>query len=1015
MPRSGRPPNHPNSASSTSRKNFNAVGYAKRKSLKSKTLSESPADVYEYHTGKVRRSKIKLELGRDEVAGAGRGLGGDGSEDEGEDAVRRARMQPRLVGENDDEDTIEDEEDEEIDSDAAFEESDEERFAGFSFSHSKRGKNASKNVALGNAKSVRFTEVDLNEDSDAAMSAPESGKGDSGSDEDEEDGDPDEFIDVLDVLDGRGEAESEDGLRVPEPLHEVVPTGRGEPSTHEESDADGDEPNVTSDGESSLSGDEMEADPSALQHLEEFITTLDAGTKRKEPGDESSPQIHASDSRARKRRLLKEQTQSGVESEFAAHPGTTRLDLNDLLAPLSSSANLQSLQKSVKVLASSSSKAQALAAPLPQRTQDRLDREAAYEQTKEEIDKWSATMKRIKEAEHLSFPLQAESSGKVSNLELAAKFKPTTELESAVDKLLKSAKMREQDLAQTEALKMNHLSVEEVAARRAELAKMRELMFRAEAKAKRVAKIKSKTYRRIRKKEKAKLAAKLGELDEDEESDGEEGRLQMEVDRARERATLRHKNTGKWAKAMKARGEMNEDQRKEINEMLDRGDKLRRRIHGKGSDDESESDDSDEHDVDEIKTNAFEELKALDLAGDEGTDSGKAKSVFEMKFMKDAMAREQRRADQLTDDFIREMGGLEQGRDEQEGEDELISTVSLQDSSSQRVGGRVSYRPGSAISQLRLIPSLASDTSSVTLKSTDLLPDGTSPSPATTSPVTERAVPLPETLTNPWLVSGGDASQRLGQKKHEVAISKDSAIVEKSRNKLRKRAKKREEEKEKAKEDAVVDVTLTNAMTLGKSSSSTSASRPTPKKTPVAATDDGDDSEASEVEAQESTLRSGKGRKRDVKAFEQRELVARAFAGDNVVQEFEEEKRREMEADAPKELDTTLAGWGSWGGNGTKKAAPKPYLIKKVAGVDPKSRADWNKAHVIISEKRDKKAAKYLVKDLPYPYTSKAQFERSMDTPLGTEWNTRVGFQRGTLPKVVKKMGTVITPLEKLF
>jgi U3 small nucleolar RNA-associated protein 14 len=95
---------------------------------------------------------------------------------------------------------------------------------------------------------------------------------------------------------------------------------------------------------------------------------------------------------------------------------------------------------------------------------------------------------------------------------------------------------------------------------------------------------------------------------------------------------------------------------------------------------------------------------------------------------------------------------------------------------------------------------------------------------------------------------------------------------------------------------------------------------------------------------------------------------------------------------------------GSWGGSGTRKQQPKPHLIKKVAGVDPKSRADYNKAHVIISEKRDKKAAKYLVKDLPYPYTSKAQFERSMETPLGTEWNTRLGFQRGTLPKVVKKV-----------
>lgn len=72
--------------------------------------------------------------------------------------------------------------------------------------------------------------------------------------------------------------------------------------------------------------------------------------------------------------------------------------------------------------------------------------------------------------------------------------------------------------------------------------------------------------------------------------------------------------------------------------------------------------------------------------------------------------------------------------------------------------------------------------------------------------------------------------------------------------------------------------------------------------------------------------------------------------------------------------------------------------------MDPKSRADYGKAHVIISEKKDKKAAKYMVKDLPYPYTSKAQFERSIETPLGPEWNTRVGFQRGTLPKVTKKV-----------
>lgn len=76
----------------------------------------------------------------------------------------------------------------------------------------------------------------------------------------------------------------------------------------------------------------------------------------------------------------------------------SKLSLDDLLAPLASQSQaLLSLKNSTKALNSTSSKAKTLSAPLPQRTQERLDREAAYEQTKEEVDKWSGTMKRIRE------------------------------------------------------------------------------------------------------------------------------------------------------------------------------------------------------------------------------------------------------------------------------------------------------------------------------------------------------------------------------------------------------------------------------------------------------------------------------------------------------------------------------------------------------------------------------------------------------------------------------------------
>lgn len=253
--------------------------------------------------------------------------------------------------------------------------------------------------------------------------------------------------------------------------------------------------------------------------------------------------------------------------------------------------------------------------------------------------------------------------------------------------------------------------------------------------------------------------------------------------------------------------------------------------------------------------------------------------------------------------------------------------------------------------QLRTVTSLASDTSSVTLKSTDLLPDGTSPSPATTSPIVSRAVPLPEETSNPWLAPTSTAAASTTKKKHEVAVGKDSADAEKSKNKLKKRGKKREEEREKAKEDAVVDVEMASVMTLGTAApaatgSSTSAGPSTSssgrskakakkgKKAVAAADDEDDESDGnSEVDAQEAALQrmaKGKAGRKDVQAFQQRDLVARAFAGDNVVrvsfrvkssfdnswfthvdafQEFADEKRREMDSDAPKEIDTTLAGW----------------------------------------------------------------------------------------------------------
>ena len=270
-----------------------------------------------------------------------------------------------------------------------------------------------------------------------------------------------------------------------------------------------------------------------------------------------------------------------------------------------------------------------------------------------------------------------------------------------MDKLLKAAELREQDIVKTEELKMQDLTPEEAAQRRAELRQMRDLMFRAEIKARRVAKIKSKTYRKLKRKEKTKLAERFGIATGGEPGElDEEARMKAEVDRARERATLKHKNMGKWAQAMKHRqtdGELDDDRRRQVMEMHERGEKLRRRIAGAASGSESESDDSDEdEDEDDIKTKAMDKLRELNEVEDAETEGlnvlKKKGGVMQMKFMQEGLSREAAQAHAEVDSFQEELQMLDQVQVIAEGSDTPGPLVTVQ-----RTGGRVTFKPGEPV------------------------------------------------------------------------------------------------------------------------------------------------------------------------------------------------------------------------------------------------------------------------------------------------------------------------------
>lgn len=260
---------------------------------------------------------------------------------------------------------------------------------------------------------------------------------------------------------------------------------------------------------------------------------------------------------------------------------------------------------------------------------------------------------------------------------------------------------------------MSHLTLEEVAARRAELRHMRELLFRADIKAKRVAKIKSKTYRRIQKKQRERNTLTVEQVGMLDPEAAQEERMKAEVERARERASLRHKNTGKWARQVMGRGkDVDVDQRKELNEQLERGERLRRRIQGLG-DDDSEDEDDDESDGDrdsrdedpesKIAARAFDELATLNdslSTLDPLASKGKKKlgGIMNMKFMRDAAVREEAEVDKVVDDFRAELVGLST-----EGEDidmvggDTDETPQSLSVNVQGNAGRMVFRPSIAI------------------------------------------------------------------------------------------------------------------------------------------------------------------------------------------------------------------------------------------------------------------------------------------------------------------------------
>ena len=106
-----------------------------------------------------------------------------------------------------------------------------------------------------------------------------------------------------------------------------------------------------------------------------------------------------------------------------------------------------------------------------------------------------------------------------------------------------------------------------------------------------------------------------------------------------------------------------------------------------------------------IRAGAFDELRKLSNNGaEDGAEgiatSGKKKktTIFDMKFMKEAAARQSRAVDKDIDDFKRELGRLGGGGSEDGSEVGDVPEEDATQPSIERVGGRMVFRPGPQVS-----------------------------------------------------------------------------------------------------------------------------------------------------------------------------------------------------------------------------------------------------------------------------------------------------------------------------
>lgn len=683
---------------------------------------------------------------------------------------------------------------------------------------------------------------------------------------------------------------------------------------------------------------------------------------------------------------------------------TAVVSVPDMVRVLNRTSKLVSIGRELR---NNHSNRTVLERPLERPVVERIARTIGYERTKKKLNRWNAVVTRNRADDHMEFPLQQENDAMKVIDPAAPKythFKIQSELELELQALdppsqQLATEVYRQDTSETgDTVDQQKLSRAEMIERSKEMRLLRVRESQRSAKARMQNKIKSKKFHKILKKEKLKDQLKEFEVLQKEDPEAAMRKLdQLEKQRAEERALLRHKNTGTWAKNLQVRAKYDKDVRKELSEQL----AISRELTAKHAAVDDEEEQADETEIEHVDS---------------------AEDVFNPWLKRGVAQSEQTQAEEAAADAV---GGYRKYWNERNTNEEALRRWRAEVGKPTPIKLRpkmIKSRSGnswlveefsSAHTEERRTPAVGGQMRAAADTLDDMFDEAED---SVRERVSKKLHELGRTIASEGTEIDSEHIAGDRQKKRGDNID-DLSFKKKAKRPQIDAALEHDEQANSDNEDADESARkhldelrrLSNLKSSHAGASSTIAGvaninpntfmRVQPKYLQTTVPDLEGDHDQSDDEAD-----------RDLKA--KRLTIAEAFEDDDIVANFEQERDDERRKNEPEDVVLTLPGWGSWGGNGIQPRKQRTKkLILKFPVVEP--RKEENKGHVIIVDNDNRKLRDHQVSQLPFPFTSVADYEASIRAPIGRDFVPAVAHQLMTRPAVQTQLGAIIQPMNE--